>query len=455
MLRVFLLSTTGAGAVAPCKDTPVDDLEPIRVGLYDDTILSRLDDLLHESQQRGIKLTVALHDRWSLGCWRSDVYQKKYSIPRANCAANASGNDPTQFYSSPSARNDFKARIQHVLSYHSKHTGKPLGQWHTAIFSIEAQNEAWGHAKIVPAADRNWLCEMSSVIRTSIHPKILVTTGGGGIGAATYTEELRRAKTLSECEFIDIIALHSYNSANGIDRLLGGYKTAIAASNKRMILQEWGVTGPNSTAQAAAFQAVAAVAAKHVVPQLFWALQPSHAPQPSTTLCLSPPSPAPSPGRQRRRDESDGEWINYCDDTSCPTEGWVTALYPAAQAAALQSTSEDIAWPEIWSCRSNVDCRFNGQCNHTTRACMCSPGWRGPTCAALRLGVTPRNAGFQHENSSSWGGSIMIERDESDDEAIYQYVTLTCLPHVKQSVRKACPSVPAACLPPSSAEDAG
>ena len=45
------------------------------MGVFNDTILARLDDLLFEASLRGIKVTVALHDRWSLGCWRSDVYQ--------------------------------------------------------------------------------------------------------------------------------------------------------------------------------------------------------------------------------------------------------------------------------------------------------------------------------------------------------------------------------------------
>ena len=53
--------------------TQVPDVEPLSVGVYNDTILERLDDLMAEASARGIKLTLALHDRWSLGCWRSDA----------------------------------------------------------------------------------------------------------------------------------------------------------------------------------------------------------------------------------------------------------------------------------------------------------------------------------------------------------------------------------------------
>jgi hypothetical protein len=65
-------------------------------------------------------------------------------------------------------------------------------------------------------------------------------------------------------------------------------------------------------------------------------------PLPSTELAVSAPAPAPSPGAQRYRG-ADGEWVNGCNATSCPTEVWVTALYPAAQAAALQPLA-DTAW---------------------------------------------------------------------------------------------------------------
>lgn len=73
--------------MAACADTPVPDVEPDTVGVYNDTILERLDDLMQEVSARGIKLTVALHDRWSLGCWRSDAYQRKYNLTKVSWVA--------------------------------------------------------------------------------------------------------------------------------------------------------------------------------------------------------------------------------------------------------------------------------------------------------------------------------------------------------------------------------
>ena len=121
VLRVVLLSTEGGGAVAACSSTPVPDVEPVSVGKYDDSILERLDDLLHEAALRGIKVTVALHDRWSLGCRRSDAYQRKFNLTvAADCERNPAANDPARFYAD--GRADFQRRIEHVLRFVSRHT---------------------------------------------------------------------------------------------------------------------------------------------------------------------------------------------------------------------------------------------------------------------------------------------------------------------------------------------
>eukprot|EP00041_Stephanoeca_diplocostata_P015224 m.289339 g.289339 ORF g.289339 m.289339 type:complete len:73 (+) comp19967_c1_seq32:1527-1745(+) len=58
---------------------------------------------------------------------------------------------------------------------------------------------------------------------------------------------------------------------------------------------------------------------------MFWSLQPSHLPLPSTALAVSPPAPAPSPGAQRAR--AGGGWVDKCTATSCPTEVWVCHVH--------------------------------------------------------------------------------------------------------------------------------
>ena len=172
-------------------------------------------------------------------------------------------------------------------------------------FGLPESSEAFGHVSVTES-NADWLCNMSKVIRSHVHENVLVTTGGGGVGNGTFDERISHVASLAACDAVDVIALHSYSSATSIDLVLGGYsavieKTAVRTQKpkKRLVLQEWGVTGANSTAQAAAFTTTAAVAAKHMIPQLFWALQPSHVPLPSTQLAVSAPTPSPSPGRQR------------------------------------------------------------------------------------------------------------------------------------------------------------
>ena len=59
----------------------------------------------------------------------------------------------------------------------------------------------------------------------------------------------------------------------------------------------------------------------------------------------------------------------------------VASRYPVAQAAALQPSAAD--WPEVWGCSRDADCRFNGVCDSSSRACRCDSAWHGPTCASL------------------------------------------------------------------------
>ena len=69
-------------------------------------------------------------------------------------------NDPGAFYTH--ARKDFEARIVHVLQYRSRHTHQPIGHWKEAVFSVEAENEAFGGAKTISASNDDWMCAMAS-----------------------------------------------------------------------------------------------------------------------------------------------------------------------------------------------------------------------------------------------------------------------------------------------------
>ena len=53
---MYYMHRTAAQAVAACADSPTLDLEPDTVGVYDDSILGRLDTLLAEAAARGLKV---------------------------------------------------------------------------------------------------------------------------------------------------------------------------------------------------------------------------------------------------------------------------------------------------------------------------------------------------------------------------------------------------------------
>ena len=56
------------------------------------------------------------------------------------------------------------------LGYSSKHNGGggTLGQWKEALFSVEAENEAFGHVAVTNGnGNSDWLCSMSAVIQAS------------------------------------------------------------------------------------------------------------------------------------------------------------------------------------------------------------------------------------------------------------------------------------------------
>jgi hypothetical protein len=69
----------------------------------------------------------------------------------------------------------------------------------------------------------------AATIRSLLHPDVLVTSGGGGVGNATGLAELALVKTMAECKDMDVIALHSYDSsgstsAEALDLQLTAYR---------------------------------------------------------------------------------------------------------------------------------------------------------------------------------------------------------------------------------------
>ncbi|CAF4959444.1 unnamed protein product, partial [Rotaria magnacalcarata] len=68
-----------------------------------------------------IKLIIALHDRYSLGCYayKADSYVSKYGIPTASECSPP--NDASNFYSNEQAKTDFVNRLRYLLDHVNPH----------------------------------------------------------------------------------------------------------------------------------------------------------------------------------------------------------------------------------------------------------------------------------------------------------------------------------------------
>ncbi|KAH7558610.1 glycoside hydrolase superfamily [Bipolaris maydis] len=235
-LRIFISYTAQNNKDTGSVEMP--DIEPRKVGTYDDTQLRAIDLLMVEAHDRGIKLVIALHDRYQLGCWGNDTYVSKYKLPAVDCAKTpASQNDVTFFYQDASPIFDFDNRMAHILQHKNQLiSGAP--QWkdlsdHT--FSFNIQNEGQGHLgnNIAPAP--GWWCDRSKKIRN-----IMGDSGGNEFPNSDLPENWA-------CDTLDLINIHSYS---GVSEFRNKGPVALhhaQAANKLVIFEEFGATGPNKS----------------------------------------------------------------------------------------------------------------------------------------------------------------------------------------------------------------
>ncbi|KAI8583576.1 hypothetical protein K450DRAFT_204653 [Umbelopsis ramanniana AG] len=233
-LRIFI--TEVAQNIKGCTNSAVNDVEVGTPGNWDDTILGMIDTLISEAMPRGIKLIIAPHDRYALGCWQSDVYVSKYNIPTTNCATAT--NDASIFYTNANAIADYDNRLKHILA-HKYTDGTPWSQLSNGIFAFNIENEAMGHMNM---ADNQWWCHRSGTIRTALgSSSIYVSTGGG----ADWTDSLNYYNFY--CTDIDIIGIHSYDGTSAINSNLPGAINTAKQQGKLLMMEEWGVTGNDAT----------------------------------------------------------------------------------------------------------------------------------------------------------------------------------------------------------------
>ncbi|USP74620.1 glycoside hydrolase family 5 protein [Curvularia clavata] len=251
-LRIFISHTAQNNKNTGSVEMP--DIEPQQVGTYDDTQLRVIDQLMVEAHDRGIKLVIALHDRYQLGCWGNDTYVSKYKLPAIDCATTpAAQNDVTFFYQDASPIFDFDNRLTHILQHQNELIpGAP--QWKDLsdyIFSFNIQNEGQGHLRSNIAPAPGWWCDRSKKMRSIMgNSAILISTGkyyrkhslmfcgGNEFPNSDIPENW-------DCDTLDLIDIHSYS---GVSEWRNKAPIALqhAQDAKKLVLfEEFGATGSN------------------------------------------------------------------------------------------------------------------------------------------------------------------------------------------------------------------
>ncbi|KAH8918707.1 glycoside hydrolase family 5 protein [Atractiella rhizophila] len=255
-LRIFITSIYAGNKGS--NNQAANDVEHNGVGKYDDHILVMVDKLMVEASARGIKLIIALGDRYALGFWSTDSYATKYGIVSPGSSGDQRVADASPFYTSKSAINSYDARIEHILSHQNELMGnKPWSELSEAIFAFEPQNEPMGHMDQVST---DWVCDRAKTIKKLSN--IPVTTGGG------ITTQLSLGDWAFNCDAFDIVSVHDYGTDvdSTVSALKAGQQRAFKAG-KILLFEEWGAMGGN---KAGTIESFATKLKANDIPFMYW-----------------------------------------------------------------------------------------------------------------------------------------------------------------------------------------
>ncbi|KWU42629.1 glycoside hydrolase family 5 protein, partial [Rhodotorula sp. JG-1b] len=242
VVRIFI-----AGVAANNKGSnsrAVNDVEPDQVGVYDDTILGLVDQLMVDCKERGLKLLIALSDRYALGFWSTDCYATHLNIVQPGSSGAQKVADASKFYTDDWTISMFEKRLAHIMKHsNALMGGQTWAELDSVILAVEPQNEPQGHMLM---ASSTWTCDRAAYLKSLIKSNILVSSGGG----ITTTDSL--GSWAVNCGSIDIVSVHDYGTSAGVT----ASALASARSNhpdKQIIMGEWGVAGANKAQIVAAF----------------------------------------------------------------------------------------------------------------------------------------------------------------------------------------------------------
>ncbi|KAI5477770.1 beta-1,3-mannanase [Pseudohyphozyma bogoriensis] len=279
VVRIFLAgigaNNKGSNSIA------VNDLEPTTVGVYDDTILGLIDQLMYDCSVRGLKLLIAFDDRYALGFWSTNAYALKYGIVAPGSSGVQQIANAANFYTNSDAIAYFDKRLTHIMTHVHPLWNKTWAELDDVIYAVEPQNEPQGHMTMVSTS---WTCNRAATLKSLIpaNSSILVSSGGG------ITTTLSLGTWATNCANIDVVSyafspaalsvafvingasflrVHDYGTDAAVTVSALVYAAQNAASGKTVMMGEWGMTGANKAALTASFVKAFAAAG---LPWMYW-----------------------------------------------------------------------------------------------------------------------------------------------------------------------------------------
>lgn len=263
LIRLWV-SQTPAGCVKGSTD--VQAIPPLEstVGIYDTTVLDKLDATLALLKKHNIKALLSPHDANVIsGANGCDAYCTKY------------GNQET-FYASTEGKADYDARLKTIFNYVSPNFGVRWGDLSSVVWGFDIQNEPFTTAtdKLSANDPDDWLCGRAGNMRPLLNDDISINTGGIGGSQYCCDHAFNAIPKALACDAIDVISMHGYmDKASDWAYYINGSASVVAAAkahNKLALVEEWGVKSTSTDG----FDRQVQVFNDNGVPWLYWQVVP-------------------------------------------------------------------------------------------------------------------------------------------------------------------------------------
>ncbi|KAI2615548.1 glycoside hydrolase family 5 protein [Hypoxylon sp. NC1633] len=236
-----------------------------KLGQYNDQALDAVDKVVNKLAQKGIKSIISPHDGNAfLNDYRKDIYSETWN--------------KQTFYTSQDAFDAYDRRIDHILNYTGKASGKQWKTWSDAILAFDLQNEPMSADNSVCNKDGDkagWICGRAKHMRETLGADNKIRIASGGVGG-DISHGCTFAKAATGCAALDLIAVHRYagSQESQPNQWSNGAKSWTGQSGGKLVfVEEWGVD-TSKTKPETELVAQAGDLNKAGLPNLYWQILP-------------------------------------------------------------------------------------------------------------------------------------------------------------------------------------